>query len=338
MESATGELPHYDADAARAVYDETLGKLDSQLEGVSALVVAPSGQLLSIPFSVLLTGPADPDRLTEAPWLVRRESIAHVPTAKNFAALRRIAGTSRATHPWFGFGGEFVPATLEQASRTFLGVECANSAELFASLPPIPYSLRELDAARELLGASERDQLLGQAFTVDAVHRASLIDYHVLHFSTHALLPSELHCENEAAIVTSAEPDAPDANGMLLTASEIMELKLDADLVILSASNSGGPEGQVAEKFVRFGFRFMPRLLDNSNHWSVNDQAAAYLAADTLRRLQGGEGAGAAGALRYTQLGILGRAGKDLPANLAHPFFWGALALIGDGTAQMPRM
>ena len=154
--------------------------------------------MLSIPFSVLLTGPADANRLTEAPWLVRRESITHVPTAKNFVALRRIAGTSRATHPWFGFGGEFVPATLEQASRTFLGIECADSAELFASLPRLPFTSRELDAGRELLGASEQDQLLGQAFTVDAVRRAPLIDYHVLHFSTHALLPGELPCENEA--------------------------------------------------------------------------------------------------------------------------------------------
>ena len=45
VEPVTGELPQYDVDAARAIYDETLGKLDSQLEGVSALSSRPSGPL-----------------------------------------------------------------------------------------------------------------------------------------------------------------------------------------------------------------------------------------------------------------------------------------------------
>ena len=127
---------------------------------------------------------------------------------------------------------------------------------------------------------------------------------------------------------------------MLLTASEIMELKLDADLVILSAANSGGPGaisgGESLSGLARSFFYAGARSI-MVTHWSVNDQVTAFLVADMLRRLQGGEGAGAAGALRYTQLGVLARAGKDLPADLAHPFFWGAFALIGDGTAQMPK-
>jgi CHAT domain-containing protein len=69
-------------------------------------------------------------------------------------------------------------------------------------------------------------------------------------------------------------------------------------------------------------------------HWSVNDQAAAYLVADTLRRLHAGEGGGTAGALRNAQLGMLADAGKGLPAQMAHPFFWGPFALIGNGTVQ----
>jgi hypothetical protein len=61
--------------------------------------------------------------------------------------------------------------------------------------------------------------------------------------------------------------------------------------------------------------------------------------ADTLRRLAAGEDggpgsgdrAGLAAALRASQLGIIDRAGKDLPANLAHPFYWAPFALIGEG-------
>jgi len=336
-EPTTAALPRFDVDAARAIYDDTLGKLAPGLEGVKALVVAPSGALLSIPFAVLLTGPADADRLGDAPWLLQRMAISHVPAAANFVALRKVAAGSRAGRPWYGFG-DFRPVMLVQAERTFTGAECVESAKLFAGLPPLPYSRKELDAARQLLRASKEDELLGQAFTAEAVRNASLGDYRILHFATHALLPAELRCQSEPAIVTSGPPGAPNASGALLTASEVTGLKLDADTVILSACNSGGPGGTgtggeslsgLARAFFYAGARSM--LV---THWSVNDQAAAYLVADTLRRLRAGEGGGVAGALRNAQLGMLAEAGKGLPAQMAHPFFWAPFALIGDGTTR----
>ena len=157
----------------------------------------------------------------------------------NFVALRK-AGSSRAAHPWFGFGG-FRPVTLAQAEASFPGAACADSAKLFASLPALPFAQRELDAARSLLGAPPSDELLNAAFTADAVRRMTLKDYRILHFATHALLPAELRCQNEPAIVTSAPPNARDASGTLLTASDVADLDLDANAVILSACNTGGP-------------------------------------------------------------------------------------------------
>ena len=53
--------------------------------------------------------------------------MADVPAPANFVSLRKIAGTSRATHPWFGFGS-FHPITLAQAERSFPGATCSDSA------------------------------------------------------------------------------------------------------------------------------------------------------------------------------------------------------------------
>jgi CHAT domain-containing protein len=336
-EPTTAALPRYDTTAALDIYQDTLGRLAPAFEGAQSLTVAPAGPLLSIPFGVLLTGPADADHLAGAPWLLRRFTIAHVPAAANFVALRKIAGGSRASAPWYGFG-DFAPATLAQASRTFPGPACAESAKLFAGLPPLPYSAKELTAARDLLGAPANDEMLGPRFTAAAVRELPLDRFHILHFAAHALLPAELRCESEPAIIASTPRGAPNADGALLTASGITGLKLDADVVILSACNSGAPGGAgtggeslsgLARAFFYAGARSM--LV---THWSVNDQAAAYLVADTLRRLRAGEGGGIAGALRNAQLGMLDGAGKSLPAQMAHPFFWGPFALIGNGTTQ----
>ena len=330
--TATG-LPKFAVDDARALYAATLGGVAKSLDGVTSLVIAPSGPLLSVPFAILLTGPADPGALASAPWLVRTFALTDVPAPANFVSLRKIAGTSRASHPWFGFG-DFRPITLAQAQRSFPGATCADSARLLAGLPALPGSQKELDAARQLMGAGPADELLGSAFTADAVLRVPLKDYRTLQFSTHALLPAELRCQDQPAIITSAPSRAGDAAGALLTSDRILGLNLDADLVILSACNSGGPGGTtageslsgLARSFFYAGARSM--LV---THWSVNDVAAAYLVTDTLRRMRASGGPGVAQAMRDAELSLLDAAVKAPGSPAAHPFFWAPFAVIGEG-------
>ena len=335
IENTTGTPPPFDIEAAQAIYRATLSGLEPTLKGAEALVIVPAGPLLSLPFELLLTGPATQNALATAPWLLRRAAIAHVPAAANFVSLRKIAGNSRATRPWFGFG-DFRPVTLAQATRTF-GTECADSARLYAGLPPLPFARAELDASRRLLGAAPNETLLGPAFTAAGVRRAGLKDFRILHFATHALLPAELRCQSEPAIVTSAPAGAGDAAGSLLTATAILELDLDADTVILSACNSGGPGGTTAGESLSglarsFFYAGARSLL--VTHWSVNDQIAAYLVADSLRRLGATPGIGITGAMRAAQLGMLDEAGKGLAAEVAHPFYWAPFATIGEGGAR----
>ena len=336
--TATGALPTFNIAAARALYDDTLGKVSGSLDGVTALVVAPSGPLLAIPFETLLTGPADSEDLAGAPWLVRKFSLAHVPAPSNFVSLRRIAAGSRATEPWFGFG-DFQPVTLAQARAAFPGPTCAESAQLLSELPPLPGTEKELAAARQIFGASPGDEMLGRAFTAPAVLKASLKNDRILHFATHALLPSDLACQSEPAIVTSAPVGASSATSALLTASEVVGMDLDADLIILSACNSGGPGGGTAGEslsgLARAFFFAGARALMVS-HWDVSDQVAPYLIADTLARMRADPGIGAAAALRNAQLAMLQEAGHGLSAEVAHPFFWAPFAVIGEGGARGP--
>jgi CHAT domain-containing protein len=333
IELTTAGLPPFDIPDATKLYTITLGGVAPQLDGVKSLVVAPSGPLLSLPFEVLLTGPAEPTHLADAPWLVRKFSIAHVPAPSNFVSLRKIATGSRATKPWFGFG-DFRPVTLAQAQRSFPGSTCADSAQLFAGLPLLPFAGKELSAARDLEGASPSDELLGAAFTAQTVLKTPLKSYRILHFATHALLPTDLSCQSEPAIVTSDPPGATDASGALLNASQLVGLDLDADLIILSACNSGGPGGTTAGESLSglaraFFYAGARSLL--VTHWSVNDQVAAFLVADTLRRMKENTALGVAGSLRNAQLAMLADAGKGLPPEIAHPFFWAPFAVIGEG-------
>ena len=111
-----------------------------------------------------------------------------------------------------------------------------------------------------------------------------------------------------------------------------MALDLDADVVVLSACNSGGPGATtggeslsgLARAFFYAGARSMM-----VTHWSVNDQVTALLVADTMRRLREGDPDGVAGALRGAELGLLDGAGKSMPAEVAHPFYWAPFVFFG---------
>jgi CHAT domain-containing protein len=330
LERPGDDLPRFDAEAAHTLYETTLGGVVKALEGVSTLTVVSSGPLLSVPFGVLLTGPADPAHPETAPYLVRRMAVAHDPSAASFVGLRKVATMARAGRPWFGFG-DFRPATPAQARRTFPGLDCAASATRFAELPPLPGARAELEAARRLAGAGPGDELLGTGFTAPAVRQRDLKDYRVLHFAAHALLPAELSCQAEPAIVASTLPGAPDAAAALLTASAVASLELDADAVILSACNTGGPggaRGESLEGLARAFFYAGARAL-LVTHWSAEDATAAYLVAGTLAARKQHPEAGLAAALRAAQLALLDD--PEIPAVRKHPSLWAPFAVIGEG-------
>ena len=332
MDAETEPPPPFDIAASRSLYALVLGGVSDGLQGATSLSVAPSGPLLSVPFGILLTGPATQGDLAGAPWLIKQVAIEHVPAPANFVSLRKLAGTTRASKPWFGFGA-FRPVSLAQAERSFPAASCADSAQLLAGLPPLPGAEVELHALQRVIGAGKADLLEGAAFTAAGVQHANLKDVRILHFATHALLPTDLRCENEPALVTSPPPGAQDASGALLTASEVAGLDLDADAVVLSACNTGGPAGGasgesltgLARSFFYAGARAL--LV---THWSVNDKSTAYVVALTLAKTRAQPGIGLASALALAQRRVLSESSGDTAIE-AHPFYWGALAVIGEG-------
>jgi CHAT domain-containing protein len=335
LDTETMPPPPFDTAAAEELYQALLGRFGDTLHTATAFTVAPTGPLLALPFGLLLTGHADPAALATAPWLVQHLVVAHVPAPANFVGLRKLAGTSRATTPWFGFG-DFRPVTLAQADRAFPPANCGDSAALLAHLPKLPGAQLELQTVRKLTHASESDELLGAAFTEDAVLHTNLKDVRILHFATHALLSTDLKCQTEPALVTSAPANASSANAALLTSSQVTGMDLDADTVILSACNTGGGAGGsageslsgLARSFFFAGARSM--LV---THWAVNDQVTAYLVALTIAKSQADPSLGIAGGLAAAQRKLLAEATGDL-ASEAHPFYWAPLAVIGDGGAS----
>jgi CHAT domain-containing protein len=330
-EIGAGGVPRFDTDAAHQLHRLLVAPVAGALDGAATLVVAPDGPLLALPFGLLLAQPASADALGGAAWLIRRHAIVHVPSPQTLVTLRAAGTGSTAPLPYVGFG-DFVPPSGAQFARSFPADRCGRDARLATGLGRLPGTRAEVLASRQLLGAAPDRAILGADFTIPALRRQRLDQYRIVHLATHALLPGELSCLTEPSIVASPPGGAPSADPAFLKASEVLDIKMDADLVILSACNTGGPGGEgggealsgLARAFFYAGARGLM-----VTHWAVDDAAAALTVADTLRRQQAG--AASAAALRGAQLLILDEAGRALPAAFAHPYYWAPFVLIGDG-------
>jgi len=335
------DVAPFDTALAHRLYRTLLAPFEAALGDVEQLFVVANGALASLPFAILATQPPAPGTgdYRGMAWLARRMAIASPPSVRAFVDLRAIAARPAAPEPFFGlanpdFGGGAANGlgALAAACRT----EGAVPSALIRALAPLPETADEVRQVAATLGAGANSTLLGANATAANLRMQSLERYRVLYFATHGLLPGELRCQAQPGLALSA-PAADAANPAddgLLEASEIASLKLDADLVVLSACNTaasgdrlGGESlSGLAEAFFFAGARGL--LV---THWQVPSQQTVLLTTGLFDRLGGNMRGGIARALAASQMALADQAAT------AHPFFWGAFVLQGDGArAALP--
>jgi CHAT domain-containing protein len=333
-----GRVPEFNLTVAHALYARLFGGIEAQLQGVDHLVVVSSGALSSLPFSLLVTDvPSGSHDYANAAWLVRRMALSQVPSVQSFAQLRRIATAPSAPEPFIGFGNPSFTGPSAQADDsglTALLQDCrqggAMPAALIRALPPLPETADELRRVATLMGAGSDDVVLGAAASEAAVRARQLDRYRVVYFATHGLLPGELRCQSEPGLALSPPEGGTSTseNDGILEASEIAGLKLAANLVVLSACNTAAEPG-------RFGGEALSGLADSffysgarsvlASHWQVPSVETVRLMSELFRRLGPALQAGVAESLRQSELAMIA------DPKTAHPFYWAAFTLIGDG-------
>ena len=274
-----GDPLPFDLVRAHALYDALLAPFQEIIKG-KRLLIAASGPLSALPFSVLVTDkptaqfPADARRYADVAWLAKRHATVVLPSVTSLASLRSTRQAKAAPSAFIGFGNPLLSGSDGQDRRAWAKQTCSKSkertlprvagwrplealAKLFRGTlgnadtlrrqSPLPETADELCAVARDLGANERDVVLGSRATETAVKALSdggrLANYRVLHFATHGLLAGETESFGsgaEPALLLTPPDKATDADDGLLTASEVAKLKLNADWVVLSACNTAG--------------------------------------------------------------------------------------------------
>jgi CHAT domain-containing protein len=350
----------FDLERAFALYQSLFAPVAGEIAAVTHLIFEPDGAMLRLPPNLLVmdragieayrTRAARPNEdgfdFTGVQWLGRDRDISTAVSARAFRDVRQ-APPSRARAAYLGFGqnmparGYYLPGGGTRGAGAAADAGCSWSLAAWNR----PISAKELITAGAAASAGRSGQaqiVTGADFTdTGIISRPDLANYRILHFATHGLVtPPRPECPARPSLLTSFGGEGSDG---LLSFGEIFDLRIDADLIILSACDTAAGAGASAtaeaglggggefaldglvRAFVGAGGRMVI-----ASHWPVPDDF------DATERLISGlfvapPGTGTAGALRRAQRALMDDAATS------HPYYWSGFAVVGDGAAPVIR-
>jgi CHAT domain-containing protein len=206
----------------------------------------------------------------------------------------------------------------------------------------LPDTADEIIGIASSLGASlSTGVFLGKDASETRVKAEDLSRKRILAFATHALLPGDLDGLTQPALAFSSPAVTQQDEDGLLTVGEILTFKLDADLVVLSACDTGAGDGSGNEAVSGLGRAFFysgARAL-LVTLWPVESTSANKLTTGLFRYRENTKEVSWARAQQKSILELMDTQGlRDndgvLVARYAHPFFWGPFIVVGDSGAR----
>jgi CHAT domain-containing protein len=287
------------------------------LEDAKELIVIPDGVLYYIPFETLKASIGH-----GSGYLVEKLVISYCPSASALFVLKHIKKNIAAQKALLALGGpNYSPLQTNEIiknKKDILGQFYSEQGFRYSSLP---FSKREALEIGKLFDRNEKTILVGEKASEEAIKKLPLIEYRIIHFACHSFI-DEIIPFRSALVLTSN--DQQDDDGYLQI-REIYGLTLNADLVVLSACQTGngvmekreGPMG-LARPFFYAGARSVVTSL-----WSINDKATVFFMREFYRNLVKGRSVGEA--LQLAKIWMI-------DSGWSHPFYWAGFVLNGDAS------
>jgi CHAT domain-containing protein len=324
------------------LYRELLKPAEGLFLSKKHLIVVADGPLNYLPFETLIVPKAqDPSahttRISQVDYLIKRYSLSYVASASVLVAQRHSPKSDhkRARLPIIAFGDPiYREIHVDQTSVESTG-KISNLALRGQDFKRLAFSGDEVRRVVQAWGISQNSEniYIRDRATVDRVRNLDLSQYRILHFAAHAVLGDQLNMFSQPAIVLS-QSKTNDVDDGLLQFSDVLNLKLDADLVVLSACETGLGRLRDGEGIIGLTRAFLYAGASSAavSLWKVEDQSTSLLMQGFHQNLK--RGLSKTEALRQAKLAIMHSTVKlkviDSRQDLAAPFYWAPFILIGD--------
>lgn len=297
--------------AGRSLTRELLLPVEDRLSAARHVVVVPDGPLHLLPWAVL------PDPGAPADPLIGRRSVSIAASATVLGELQGCRAGAPRELVAFGAPGTGHEKRSQAASAVAL--------RSGANLGPLPWSRTEVESVGKLFG-EEAHVFLGDDVTEERLLSAGPTARR-LHLACHAVVDPQVPLES-GLVLAPPDREAATSNGFLQVWEIYQRLRLDAELVTLSACETALGRTLAGEGVLGLtrAFHYAGARTVVSSLWKVSDEASALLMERFYRHLLAG--LGKAEALRRAQLELL-QGSSGASAGRSHPFYWAAFQVHG---------
>ena len=326
---------------AKNLYQELLGSAGDLLRSKHHIVIVPDADLYYLPFETLIAPDKKPERpggsLASQPYLGKAYSFSYAPSSSVLVAVERNALKNRVSRlanqsPLLAFGDPSLGPS-PPASQLALSTRGAYK-EMGVTFIPLPYSREEIRRVAAVFGIKPGSSSinLGDQATKKRLEQLDLTQYRFLHFATHAVVGDEVKWINQPALILSPERNGESDDG-LLKMSDIFNLRLNADLVVLSACETARGKMSRGEGIVGLTSAFLFAGSDSvvASLWNVNDESTSRFMQFFYQGLH--SGLSKAEALRVARNELMNTRitspETQEEEDLSSPYFWAPFILVG---------
>lgn len=290
---------------------------DAKYRGIEKIIIIPDGILYYLPFETLIWGQKNqgPDDL------INRFQVSYAPSSSVLLFLFEKRSTGKKSSGFLAFGD---PAYPDLNSLPAKGTTPENILTEFYlnqgfNFLPIPFARGEIRDVSKYFPKDRRDIYLGKNASEENVKKPPRNNYQIIHFACHALLD-----ENQpfrSALVLSRD-NRREEDGFLQV-RELYNLRLNANLVILSACQTGLGKLEKGEGMLGLTRMFFYSGANSvlSTLWPVNDKSTAFFIKKFYRWLA--QGRNIAEALRLAKL-------EMIQSDFSYPYYWAGFIVNGD--------
>jgi CHAT domain-containing protein/tetratricopeptide (TPR) repeat protein len=292
---------------------------------IDRLIVIPDGPLWHLPFDALDLLPEDPS--AKGSFLLSKYAVSYAPSCSALSFLRERKRKEAKAPALLAFGDPLPPRKKDSGGKDRISI--ANILREtyegqgfdFSSLPQSGHEIKEIS---RYFSKKLRTICLRREASEARIKSLSLENYSIIHFACHGFVDEKIPYRSSLVL----SPDEPSREDGFLQVREIGRLRLAAELVVLSACETGSGRVEQGEGILGLSrsFFYSGARAVVSTLWKIGDKATTCFMRYFYCYLSQGEDK--AQALRKAKLRLL-------KSKYSHPFYWAPFGLHGEPFSRL---
>jgi CHAT domain-containing protein len=322
----------FDHTIAENLYQILLEPVEDDLKNKDTLFILANGDLMRLPLDIL------PDKKSfnskKNNWLIKKYSIINLPNI-NLINERKNEKKDYDNFTFLGIGDPIlsndkeIDKSLNEiiAQKDFLKKIFRNSKiadlEELKQIPELPETSQELELVASYFKSRNVDLMLRKDASETKLKRLKLDEYNILSFATHTIPSIEDGKYSEPGLILSLPNEATTEDDGILTSSEITQMNLNADLVVLSACDTAQnikANNNISGLIDSFIYAGSKAII--ASHWPVETNSTVKVITKTFDYWMD-TGLSLDKALRRAKLDLMS------DKNYSNPLFWASFSVYG---------